>query len=436
MKFISCAFLIVAFSVAILHAQPVWKPSGLESRWVYQFTSNSNGQIVAVILERPELTFRLFRSTDNGETWIDGGVFKNIPHFLAMDASGNVFSGDSDGGKTRSLLMQEEPFAEWKNIIPDSVSEAYSLEISPNGTLVTHFAKPLNVRYHTNDKGKTWSVTVFETEAFPLEGDHSDIHSFSKMGNESIRFMETGAAIFFKEKGFWEYPDSLKRYYISNTLFLSNNQFLAEAVHPVSSQFQSFLLYDGKNWTTIKPTGLPEFFHFHKIISDHEDRLWAHISGTFHSGIYYSVNLGQTWTKVISGLTNIGQENYDVQFLDILSNGEIAVGTSSGFYKLNPNVLTRTASEFKPVDFATISTYPNPFNGGTVITFSVPQNASFSLVLYNAIGQKVHTLIANAKGNGTPESFRFESKSLPSGIYFARLEAAGKVSSKKIMLLK
>ena len=84
--------------------------------------------------------------------------------------------------------------------------------------------------------------------------------------------------------------------------------------------------------------------------------------------------------------------------------------------------------------------YPNPFNPSTTIEYSIPQTGRVKLRIFNMKGQKVKTLIDGdiEKGrhrvvwNGRDE----RNRSVASGVYFIRLEAAGKSCTRKAMLLK
>lgn len=86
------------------------------------------------------------------------------------------------------------------------------------------------------------------------------------------------------------------------------------------------------------------------------------------------------------------------------------------------------------------SNYPNPFNPSTTIEYSIPQTGRVKLSIYNIRGQKVKTMINGdmEKGqhrivwNGRDDG----NRSVASGVYFIRIEAAGKTSIRKAMLLK
>jgi len=88
-----------------------------------------------------------------------------------------------------------------------------------------------------------------------------------------------------------------------------------------------------------------------------------------------------------------------------------------------------------------VSNFPNPFNPSTTVSYTVPSRGNVSVTIYDARGARVATLVDNEsrvagayrlEWNGRSES----GAMLSSGIYFARVEQAGAVRTKKMVLLK
>lgn len=79
--------------------------------------------------------------------------------------------------------------------------------------------------------------------------------------------------------------------------------------------------------------------------------------------------------------------------------------------------------------------YPNPFNPSTKIRFAIPEASVVKLIVYNAIGEEVESLLNNHYEAGSHEVV-FNASNLTSGIYFVRMEAGSFVSTRKITLLK
>ena len=100
-----------------------------------------------------------------------------------------------------------------------------------------------------------------------------------------------------------------------------------------------------------------------------------------------------------------------------------------------------SASKSAPRQFTLQQNYPNPFNPTTTIRYSVGLNVetrhalSVQLIVYNALGQKVATLV-NAKQNPGRYSVIFDASNFPSGIYFYRISIGNFVQTRKMILLK
>ena len=88
-----------------------------------------------------------------------------------------------------------------------------------------------------------------------------------------------------------------------------------------------------------------------------------------------------------------------------------------------------------PATFAVYQNYPNPFNPTTKIRFDVPKKSHVRLIVYNSIGQEIDTLV---DGEYAPNTYEvdFNASTLPSGLYFYRVQADNFVSVKKMLLLK
>lgn len=82
--------------------------------------------------------------------------------------------------------------------------------------------------------------------------------------------------------------------------------------------------------------------------------------------------------------------------------------------------------------------FPNPFNPVTTIIYSIPKRSFVQLNIYNVLGQKVSTLVADEKQEGTYE-VQFDANqfsSLSSGIYYYVIEAGDFRQSRRMILMK
>jgi len=104
--------------------------------------------------------------------------------------------------------------------------------------------------------------------------------------------------------------------------------------------------------------------------------------------------------------------------------------------KLTDEIVTSVQSEEQnPVAFSLVQNYPNPFNPSTVISYQLPENGTVTLKVYDVLGNEVATLVNEEKPAGLYE-LTWNAESLPSGVYFYKLQAGSFIETKKMILLK
>jgi hypothetical protein len=84
--------------------------------------------------------------------------------------------------------------------------------------------------------------------------------------------------------------------------------------------------------------------------------------------------------------------------------------------------------------------YPNPFNPETTISFSLKESQFVNIDIYNILGQRVKTLVANEMNKGTHSLIWNGTdnggRNVASGIYFYKMQAGKYSSTKKMILMK
>jgi hypothetical protein len=94
----------------------------------------------------------------------------------------------------------------------------------------------------------------------------------------------------------------------------------------------------------------------------------------------------------------------------------------------------------EPAVFHLYQNYPNPFNPKTTVFYSLPKNGETEIVIFNALGQKVRTLLKKADQAGRHEVI-WDGKddaglAVPSGIYLVRLSIPDQTAVRKMTVLK
>ena len=109
---------------------------------------------------------------------------------------------------------------------------------------------------------------------------------------------------------------------------------------------------------------------------------------------------------------------------------------------IQPNATGVAAEESKlPTTFELSQNYPNPFNPSTKIKYALPKNADVKIVIYNAYGQRVRTLVDQAKQNAGYHEIIWSGTNdaghpVATGAYFYKLTTKDYVRTLKMMFVK
>ncbi|MDP3582860.1 MAG: T9SS type A sorting domain-containing protein, partial [Ignavibacteria bacterium] len=88
-----------------------------------------------------------------------------------------------------------------------------------------------------------------------------------------------------------------------------------------------------------------------------------------------------------------------------------------------------------PTTISLSQNYPNPFNPETTISYNIQTASQVSLKVFDVLGREIATLVNQFQQPGSYVK-TLRATSLPSGIYFYRLQAGSFTSTKKMILLQ
>lgn len=181
-----------------------------------------------------------------------------------------------------------------------------------------------------------------------------------------------------------------------------------------------------------------------------KDKIWVNIDLPFFNNNNGTVvGSSPEWTNVVTIYFDILEPDRAINLSWLLTI------PFWGIYDANNSTLWETG-EFEdfptsvepisnlPLDYGLSQNYPNPFNPSTKIKFTIPSvgkhNAvAVQLKVYDILGTEVATLVDEEKAPGIYEvefSTNNAATSLASGIYIYRIESAGFIETKKMVLLK
>lgn len=148
----------------------------------------------------------------------------------------------------------------------------------------------------------------------------------------------------------------------------------------------------------------------------------------------------QQWVARYNGVTNSIDESRDV----VVKNGIVYIAgrtfstaNSDDFLviKYSQVVGVQIISSEVPREYLLGQNYPNPFNPVTNIQFNIIKSGFTKIVVYDAAGREVETLV-NGELNAGIYIVGFDASKLASGLYFYRLTSGEYSEVKKMMVVK
>jgi hypothetical protein len=125
--------------------------------------------------------------------------------------------------------------------------------------------------------------------------------------------------------------------------------------------------------------------------------------------------------------------NYDMDFCrEVIKS---AGATLLKYMIQNPTNNVKEGINILPEYAVLFQNYPNPFNPVTSIQYVTGKKQFVSLRVYDILGKEVATLVNEERLPGNYQ-VNFNAASLPSGIYFYKIQAGSFIDVKKMILLK
>lgn len=161
--------------------------------------------------------------------------------------------------------------------------------------------------------------------------------------------------------------------------------------------------------------------------------------------------LAQSVTGFAESVRGDVSETYVIQGIDEFIN-YINTRVGKSFYEIYHEIMDQPiatlnkvnadikSDEFKEVEtFTLMGNYPNPFNPGTTIEYSLPEDSFVKVVVYNTLGQEI-ALLVNEKQQKGIRKIQWDGKNslgqlVPSGNYFYRFEIGGQIKKMGKMIL-
>jgi type IX secretion system substrate protein len=423
----------------------------------------------------------LFKSEDNGGSW------EKIPD-PPVGCSGavttfqnSVFLKDSDGV---NIWAQNPEVGIWSEVnLPlseDSLLTTSRIYYQNGDTLVTKFnyfdmygnGSARFVFSHSYDNGENWvevnsmttdlnhttlslyqSDTLYRIAMNNFSGDtlsYSEDLGFSWVNVPLIPNEMTIRTKLQRDDGIYlTYQNEIRYYDITDDTLVSLNYNGESLQNNVSMRMWNDTLYvfpiggdlyvyDGEVWETRSNISVGSRDSGLEIIPN-DPPLFV-IQTPSQLGLYTSRDYGESWEfleidhELEQQNTLIAQIHYD-RF-----RHRVWLCTGLGMIWIDADELIASVStgeppELHPAEVEVISTYPNPFNASTRITYNVTKPGDIKLRLYDITGRLVKECLKEYRTAGKHE-YHLDASSLASGTYFMRLDMNCQAYVEKITLVK
>jgi hypothetical protein len=111
------------------------------------------------------------------------------------------------------------------------------------------------------------------------------------------------------------------------------------------------------------------------------------------------------------------------------------VTSADRFTFTTPDPVVSVEDESMPTAYQVFQNYPNPFNPSTIIKFTLPEQSSVKLEVYNILGERIAQLLNTEMEPGIHQ-VEFNAGDFVSGTYFYTFTAEEFMETKKMMLIK
>lgn len=360
----SIIFILILFNTELFSQ---WTQTPLNNAYVWSFAAKDT-EIFA-----GSGGGGIFLTTNNGTSWskVDTGLFNLGISSLIINGE-NIFAGTYGGG----VFLSTDNGKTWAATALDS-QFVWSLALSGSNI----FAGTQKGIYLSGNNGSSWNQINSGLSSLV-------VNSIITIGSNIYAGTTGGVFISTNEGTNWTISDSgLTNNYIWSLYTYGSNIYAGTEAGIFKST------NNGSKWTKF---GLDSLYTYSFASTD--TMLFAGTTG----GVFYITKSDSNWTPLNNGLAN----NIVTSLLIVDTN--LFAGTE-GVYLISLNQIN-TVTGVKdnlisiPNEFLLSQNYPNPFNPTTTINYSVSKESLVSIIVYDALGREVKTLVNGEKPAGNYKS--------------------------------
>lgn len=135
----------------------------------------------------------------------------------------------------------------------------------------------------------------------------------------------------------------------------------------------------------------------------------------------------QTWLSILN--PSLDAANNNVSFASKEVSNYVILSGQQTITALDEQ------NELSVKGFTLRQNYPNPFNPTTTIVFQLSSATHVRLIVYNALGQKILSLL-DAQESAGEHRITLDGRTISTGVYYYELDAGGQKSVRKMVFVK
>ncbi|MBI5214484.1 MAG: T9SS type A sorting domain-containing protein [Ignavibacteriae bacterium] len=386
----------------------------------HSMTTGWGNAYVYSLVKRDSLLFTgtsygVYRSTNHGVNWEKNSPGTNISFALLLFGD-NLFAVWSD-----SIYTTKIDSLNWQNVsaglvLPDyrNISSlAYAGKYLFAGTNYGVWRRPLSEMVPLDEikVKRGWNLISLpaittdcrKTDLFPTATSHAFSYNSSTYTQHDT--LQKGIGYWIKFSSEQKISIIGSKINIDTINVQPGWNMIGAISNPVPVGFTTFIPQDMQ---------VSEFFKY--------DRSYF-TADTLLPGKGYWIKVNQDGKLILSSSTTMGLSNR----INIVSDEESPPPPPDG-------EITNLKSQI-PNHFALSQNYPNPFNPITIFRYQLSEDVHVRLSVFNTLGVEVAALIDGVESAGY-KSLEFDASSLPSGVYFYRLQAGTFTDVKKMLLTR
>ena len=371
----------------------------------------------------------LWRSGDRGQSWEHQWLRPISTYQISQtNPQQHIRSWNSyqDGELEAGIELSLDQGVTWEAIgeeILSAYEEINALSVAVCDNDPDHWFLSFNHHdssqpYHTfqsHDRGQTWTG-INESVGYVIPDPYNP---------DRIYFAECDSDLYVSEDG----GDTFTL--LQEGIFLNDMQFHEESGAILIHDTMEGILVSMDQGQTFIRNNIPQETASIQFIPGPEPILLASMPG----GLHTSDDFGTTWNLYEQAIPVAN--NWEC--MKVCNDGTLYITTKTGRVWRYDDLFTSVAGsqESIPTLFTVEPAYPNPFNGQTSISYTIPSPGSVTVLITNILGREVTRLNKQYSTSGTKQiTWNTQGLNLSSGTYIVQLQHNGVSRIRKVVLMK